>query len=609
MMISVCNCRIRRLAGFICCLLLTVAGAPLLSAGEEDVLLSAMRDELKRSTEQLELAEMEKPYFIEFAVQDSERYRIEAVFGALTQSDHSKNRAFRVDVRVGNYELDNSEFNSQRSMFSFSRNMNRGLVLENDYAALRRDLWLATDAVYKKALEEMAQKQSFMETHLQSEEVPDFSREEPRQMIEPRAALTFDQPKWEGVMRRLSAIFREFPAIHSSEVSLRVELTNKYLLNSEGTECRNPAVIVALIAHAATQVEDGNRLKHHVPFYRGSLETLPDEATLTTAIRTMAEELTALTTAPVLDEYYGPVIFAGSSSAELFGQLLAPQLSGARPPLSEDPRMEALAGRSRLAGRLNRRVLPSFFTVTDDPTLEQEGETPLIGAYPIDDQGVPAQTVTLIENGVLKTMLMSRRPSKDFPRSNGHGRAIRSLAPGPQISNLFIRASESMSEEELKQEFLGLCRDQGLSHGLIIRMLDNPGITGRDDSMASLMSMMMGGGSGSMLTPPTLSYRVSVEDGSEELVRGVVLGELSVSTLKDIIAAGSNYTVANRLTASGGGSMGMMFSFMGQMGGMGNRGIPTSVVAPAVLLEEVELIERRDTTSKPTLLEHPYFAD
>ena len=67
--------------------------------------------------------------------------------------------------------------------------------------------------------------------------------------------------------------------------------------------------------------------------------------------------------------------------------------------------------------------------------------------------------------------------------------------------------------------------------------------------------------------------------------------------------------VVNRLAASGGGPMGMMFSFMGPMGGMGNQGIPTSVVAPAVLLEEIELIEQSDTTSKPALLQHPYFAD
>jgi len=609
MMISVYTYRFRCLTVSLCCLLITVAAAPLLLAGEEDVLLSAMRDELKRSIEQLALEEMEKPYFIEYAVQDSERYRIEAVFGALTQSDHRSNRSFRVDVRVGNYEVDNSEFVSQRSMFSMFRNMNRGLVLENDYAALRRDLWLATDAAYKNSLEELAQKQSFMKTHLQTEEVSDFSREEPQQRIEERAVLTFDQAKWEGAVRRLSAIFREFPVIHRSEVSLRVELTHKYLLNSEGAECRIPEVIVSLVAHAATQVEDGNRLKHHLPFFSGSLEALPEEAILAADIRTMAEELTELATAPVLDEYYGPVMFTGPASGELFAQLFAAQLSGARPPLFEDQRMGAMAGRNPLASKLNRRVLPSFFTVTDDPTLEHEGEVPLIGGYALDDQGVPAQKLTVVEKGVLKNLLMSRRPSEDFTSSNGHGRAVGTMAPGPQVSNLIIRVGESLPAEVLKQELLDLCRDQGLSHGLIIRHLDNPGITGQDDSMSSMMSMMMGGGGGSMLTKPTLAYRVSVEDGSEELVRGVVLGELSISTLKDIIAAGSEYTVVNRLAASGGGSLGTIFSFMGPMGGMGNHGIPTSVVAPAVLLEEVELLEQGDTTSKPTLLQHPYFAE
>ena len=577
------------------------------AAGQPDVLLRAMQDELARSTGTLQLEELERPYFIEYAVVDTESTVLEATFGASVRENQSHMRSLRVDVRVGSRELDNSEFLGMRSMFSMG-SLPRSLVREDDYDALRHDLWLATDAAYKEALEQLAQKRAFIQNRVQDEPVPDFSDEGAFVLIEPPAESAFDEEAWRETVRRLSEVFREHPAIDESSVTLRVETSNRYLVNSDGSMVRQPASLAVLYARAATRAPDGMRLKHFVPFYERAVEDLPAAAELEAAVRSMASELTALAAAPVLDDYIGPVLVSGQASSELFAQVLGAQLSGHRPPLLEDERMGAMMRSSNLANRLNRRVLPASFDVVDDPTREAFAGEPLIGSYAVDDQGVRAQPVTLIEGGVLRTLLMSRRPRTEIPQSNGHGRAGAFGSPTAQVGNLFVRSEGGLSAEELKEELIALAEDAGLDHGLLIRMVDDPGISGTDPlSMSSILLMAQGGSTQSQLTRPILAYKVYVEDGREELVRGLGFRDVSVRSLRDIVASGEDQYVNNRfLTSSGGGLLGTFSAVISPaLGGPG--GIPAAVVAPPVLFEELEIERAGGAQQTPALLEHPYF--
>ena len=575
---------------------------------QPDVLLRAMEHELARSLDTLQLEELEKPYFVEYAVVDTLSTVFEATFGAGVRRDQSRMRSVRVDVRVGSHELDNSEFLGMRSFMSMSA-FPRNLVQEDDYLALRHDLWLATDAAYKAALEQLAQKQAFVQNRVQEEQVPDFSAEAPTVLIEPATEGAFDESTWQETVRTLSNVFREHPAIDESSVTLRVESSTKYLVNSDGSMVRQPASLVVLYARAATQASDGMRLKHFVPFYAHAIEDLPPEAEMEVAVRRMAEELTTLAAAPVLDDYIGPVLVSGQASAELFAQVLAPHLSGHRPPLLENQAMAAMMPSSEFANRLNRRVLPPSFNVVDDPTQETFADESLMGSYAVDDQGVLAQTVTLIEDGVLRTFLMSRRPREDIPQSNGHGRAGGFGPTTAQPGNLFVRADEELSPEELKDELIAMAEDEGFEYGLLVSVLDDPGITGTDpSSLSNIFLMMQQGQSQSTLTSPILAYRVYVEDGREELVRGLGFSAVSVRSLRDIVASGSDYYVGNRMGTSGGGLFGNVSRFMPPgLDGPGSQGIPAAVVAPSVLFEELEIKRMSGPQQTPVLIQHPYF--
>jgi TldD protein len=559
---------------------------------ETDVLFRAMQDEMARSVASLQLEGVEKPYFIEYAVTENDTFNASAAFGAVVRSNRSRTRMLQTQVRVGSYDFDNSEFLSQSSLFSRS-NFPTSLVVEDDYQALRHDIWLATDGAYKAAAEQLERKRAFVKTRVEEEKLPDFSREEPTTMIAPRQQMQLDEAKWEKQLRQWSAVFRQFPDIQESNVSLRVQLAHKYLINSEGAKTRQPSMLVTLEARASTQASDGLRLRHSIPFIVRSLEELPPTEEITRSIRGIAEELTQLRAAPALaDPYLGPVLLSGQASAEIFAQLFAPQLSGHRPPLTEQQLASMAAGRGELADRINRPVLPGFMSVYDDPAQTTAHNQILLGTYRVDDQGMKAQRVSLIEQGVLKSLLMSRRPRKNLTNSNGHGRG-----GGAQISNLFIQANEGKTEDELKQELIKMCKAQSLPFGILIKALDRSGGAGSDMDGQLLMISGMGGMRRGSISAPLLAYKVYADDGREELIRGITIGEFSVRSLRHITAAGKESFVLNRLV-SGSGSP---FSFS-----LGN--IPTSIIAPSVLLEEMELKKPSGAQQKPALLTHPYFS-
>ena len=530
--------------------LLSSIGFGQVASNDPDVVLKAMQDELQRSISKLVIQGQEKPYFIEYETLDVKTFTATAAFGGLTYTQRNHGRAMMVDVRVGGYEFDNEPAGYPISV-----------AIEDDYNALRHELWLATDAAYRGAVEQIARKRAFLKNRVDEEKIPDFSKEDATGLLLPSKTLSFDQKQWETTVRELSALFRQFPTIKDSRVSFQAQLVHRYLVNSEGTRIRRPMIMISLEANAAAQTADGMWVNLSAPFHATALEQLPSVADMTKAIQQMAEQVTKLQSAPVLNEtYLGPVLFTGPASAEMFSQLLAPEFCSYRPPVGmqgED--------RSELANRLNRRVLPFHISVYDDPLQETFGGKALLGSYKVDDQGVAARKISLVEQGVLKTLLLSRRPRKNMLQSNGHGRSGLNGGATTEIGNLFIQSSDGKSYEQLKQELVKMCKALEMPYGIIIK----------------------GGG----LSDPSLTYKVYVEDGREELIRGASIGELTVKQLKaQIIAVGNDSYVLNRAgNAYGGG------------------GASTSIVAPSVLLEELELKKPTGAQQKPMLLTHPYF--
>ena len=540
----------------------------------QDVLIRAMKAELARSVASLKLADLEKPYFIEFALDDAEIYNAGATFGALTGAGRTRLRLFNPLVRVGNYDSDNSGY------FSFGGGNRSGvgaqqLVVDDDELALRRDMWLAADATYKQAAEQFASKTTFLKNKVIEDKIPDFTKTTPTQEVLPRTSLQIDDARWAQAVREWSRLFRQYPEVQDSGITFEARAGNRYLLNSEGTLLRRPFALYTITVQARAQAADGMVLNHSRLINVQSLKDLPSDAEVARVVQQVAAEVTALRNAPVFDtKYLGPVLLVNEAAGEFVAQMLAPNLSGERAPLVEEGFMMG-GGRLDFADRLNRPVLSKFLTVYDDPTAKKDDGVDLFGTYRTDDQGVPAQRVNLIENGILRNLLMSRRPRKEFVQSNGHARAASLGAPQARVSNLFVRARDGKSNGDLTQSFLKSCRELELPFCIkITALLPDPSPNG------------------ALLSSPLLAYKVFPSDGHEELVRGVQMGEVTLRMLRDITAAGSDNFTYNTVLS----------------GDYWRGGLPVSISTPSLVVEEMEMKKGTATQEKPALLTHPFFS-
>jgi TldD protein len=562
-----------------------IAPAP---AGDNDKTLAALHDELERSKDRLVLPGQERPYYIQYRLLDLDERVISAEFGSLLSSSTTRNRFMSVDVRVGDYKLDSSNFLSAEGFRGFLGST--GTVgIDRDYDSLRQDLWLATDQAYKEALDSFSNKHAALRALANAPTIDDFSREAPVVMVEPRVEPDWTSRNWETDARTVSAILKNYPELYNSRVTYHLIYATSYLVSTDGMQIRTSRSLAGIEASLGTQADDGMPLHNFLAIYVNRPAQLPAAEAVRQQLDTKGKELAALRVAPTVQDYDGPMLFESRAAGALLAQLLAPSMGGARPPMSMNTRfeqmMQALGGRSEWMGRIGQRVLPLTVDVVDDPTVQQFQGQDLLGSYPIDQEGVRARKVALVQSGMLKELLMSRRPGPDFDHSNGHGRSTFLALPRPMMSNLFFTATNGESPADLKKKFLDAAKQNGQQWGLLVREMDNPVIasSSQEELSDSLAVLASGAPNGDRL--PLLVYRVNVNDGREELVRGAMISQLTARNLRALAGIGNDnspFVYAQSQDAETAGTALGAF-------GSANGGVPTDVIAPSLLFEEVEV--------------------
>lgn len=554
-------------------------------AADNDQSLRAMQDEMDRSKTRLSIPDVGKPFFIEYRLIDIDVKQVSATFGAEVSSNVYRGRTMMASVRVGDYHLDSSNFITEGGFQGFIGDQPGQVGIDHDYNSLRQDLWIATDQAYKAAAAQMALKQAFLSSLTKPPEIDDFSKVTPIVDVEPRVEPDWTTRNWDDEARKASEGLKNYPALYGSHVNYYLIYVTTYLMTSEGTSIRSSRSLAAVEAALDTQADDGMPLHNFYSVDAQSPAELPDPATIAKGVDQAASDLMNLRKSPIVSDYTGPMLFDAPAAASLIAQLAAPSLSGARPPLSSNSQyntmMERFGGRSEWSGRVGTRVLPNNVSLIDDPTAKDAQGQPLIGSYKLDDEGVNAQKVTLVDNGILKDMLMSRRPGPDFDNSNGHARAGDTQA---LPSNLFFQATDTLDAAALQKKFLGACKDDGHDWCLEVGEMDNPALGAVSAGDLSDTIGELSGGLSSGMRLPLLVYRVYVSDGHKELVRGATLQDLNIRSLRNILGIGNDSTVYDYMQNDEDGLAGTALGAFGTAEG----GIPSTVVAPSLLLEEVE---------------------
>jgi predicted Zn-dependent protease len=578
-------------------------------AKDNDQTLRAMRDEMARAKTRLEIKipgtdEPVRPYYVEYRLLDLDFREISGEFGALVNSNHARNRFMDVEARVGNYKLDSSNFIAEDGFRGFIGSTG-SVGIDRDYDSLRQDLWIATDQAFKEAVETYSRKQAYLSSLARQSDINDFSKAEPLHQVEPLVMADWTNRNWDQEARESSAALRAFPKIYEGRVTYYLVFATEYLVTSEGTEIRTNRSFAAVESGMNTLADDGTPINHFFSTYAVRPVDLPTPDAIRKNLNVTASELMALRAAPTAQDYTGPVLFEARAAAPLLAQILGPAVNGARPPVSFTPVMEqllsGLGGKSDWLTRIGARVLPASVTLVDDPSAKEFQGTPLLGAYAVDDEGVRAQKITLVENGTLKNELMSRRPGPDFDQSNGHGRSAFLSDAKPTMSNLFFTSKETVSPADLKKKFLDQCRDQKLAYCLMVRQMDNPTISllHQDDFQALLASYGGGAGTGDRL--PLVIYRVYPEDGREEVIRGARIIGLNSRAIRNISGIGNDSYVYNYMQSQVNGFAGTALGAFGSA----QNGLPASIVAPSLLFEEVEVRGARGEPKRLPLIPAP----
>jgi TldD protein len=560
---------LRTTAGF--CAILAAILAPAVHAQQAPLppLLDVMTAELNRAMSTLGKAakasdKQVPPYFLSYSVTDATSVAIRAQYGALISSDDSRQRVVDVQVRVGDSKLDNTHGTHRGSAVNTLQ-----LPLTDDRQALSRSLWVATNSGYGNALDNYLRVKTEAEVRAKEEDASgDFSTEAPQISVnKPAPDPVVDKAAWENRVRALSKIFRDYPDVYQNIVMLTAQSETDYYTSSEGSRLANPHQQARLVVFAVSRAEGGMDLFRAQTFEAETVAGLPKQPELEAAMRELGKSLEELRKAPETEPFNGPAILSGRAAAVFFHEVLGHRLEGQRQRGDEEGQT--------FTKEVNKPVLPSFLSVADDPTKTKFGDTWLSGSYSYDDEGQKAKRVDLIQDGVLKTFLMSRLPIASFSNSNGHGRGQTGRVPNGRQGNLIVTSTKTVPESELRKMLIEEAKKQGKPYGLYFEDISSGfAVTTRSSPQAFQVI-------------PLVVYRIYVDGRPDELVRGVSIVGTPLAAMKRIVATGDKSEVFNGECGAESGS------------------IPVSAVAPAMLLTEMETQRQPQGTERVPILANP----
>lgn len=570
-----------------------LAATTLLAQTQTDAVLQAMKTEMDRARA-LKVAGggADIPYFFEYALDDGRSFSVVASLGGLISERSGRQRVPRTVVRVGDYQFDNTNY--ILTGMNVGARFDSGALPEDDsIPALRHQFWLSTDRTFKSAREAVGRKRNAIRSmNLTEEQLPDFWKTPPVQLVQPAVIPPIDKALWKARTVKASAAFSAFPKVLGSGVEFESLQTITYLVNSEGTEIRYPDHVYFLRIRASALAPDGSNVRDAAMLHAIDPAGLPSDIELERAAKEVGANVQALAAAPMGEAYSGPILFDGIAAAQMFADVLGSQLNLTRRPIGEPNRPVPFAP-SELEGRLGSRILPNGFSVVDDPTQKDFRGRALIGHYPVDMEGVVPKPISLIRNGTLENMLLTRQPVKGFTESNGRARIPGNFGHKlAGMTNLFIKSADTTTPADLKKRLLALVQQRNKPYGMLVRKLDFPSTASFDEIRR--IAAAMGNQGGQIAAGPLLVYRV-YPDGREELVRGLRFRGLNIKALRDIVAASDELYQFDFL--ANGAPM--------QLVGAGAYLWGASVVAPAVLFEDLELEKPQLDTPKLPIVPAP----
>lgn len=543
--------------------LLFIAVFPALA--QSSLVLRALSEELERNFSILKQKAEPAPYFLSYEVTEQDVNVVSATLGAITSARHNASRLLDVSVRVGSRKLDNyHRVRGERVDFTSGV----PLSLDDNAAAIKQRVWLETDRVYRLAAERLIKIRTSTQVKVaEADDSDDFSEEKPAVFSEAPPKMKFSAEQWAARLRKLSREFDQHPGVLTSSVSVMAQRETKYFVNTEGSRLEHGRGFARIMITAQAKAGDGTDVSTFETFEAADPSGLPGDEVILAAIRKVAKDVSGLLRAPEVEPFVGPAILSGRAAAVFFHEIFGHRVEGHR-------QKDETEGQT-FTKSLGAPVLPPFLSVIFDPTRRKAGTVDLNGWYLYDDEGIQAQRVPVVENGILKTFLMSRSPVRGVDHSNGHGRRQPGLEPVSRQSNLLVESSKQVPEARLREMLGDEIRRQKKPYGYYFEQ-----VTGGFTTTARA-------GIQAFKVIPLVVYRVYPDNRPDELVRGADIVGTPLASFGKILATGDRPEIFNGYCGAESGS------------------VPVSAVSPALLISEIEIEKKQKSQERPPLLPPP----
>lgn len=533
-------------------------------------LVQMLADELNYSMANLKTEDGLGPYYLGYSAYEEERGIVAASLGAIIQDELEHERNLNIDLRVGDYKLDNTRQlrgqGGSRGTVGGSGNIK--LSLDDDADSIAQTLWHHTDTIFKEASKRYQNVLTNLKVKVEEEDPSDdFSSETAHVYSQPLVRMEFDPKAWADRLKKISALALEYPKIYASSVTIGAFAGNRFIVTSEGTRLQTTETRYRITLTAATKADDGMDLSQFDDFNASTPDKLPKDAQIETAFRQVMDQVMALRAAPLAEPYIGPAILRNRASGVFFHEIFGHRIEGHR-------QKDVTEGQT-FKKKIGQPILPAFISVYDDPSRALFGEIDLRGFYRFDDEGVAATNTVLVDGGVLKTFLMSRKPVEGFPASNGHGRRASGNAAVSRQANLIVESKNQVSYARLREMLVEEAAKQGRPYGLLF------------DDISGGFTTTARRGPQSFKVLPIVVYRVYADGRPDELIRGADVVGTPLTSFEKIVATGDDPAVFN-------GSCGAESGW-----------VPVSAISPSVLVSTIEIEKRQRDQSKPPILEPP----